>query len=91
MAGDYGLRTFYRAAKADILSLIFFELGLFAWMAIFQIVIFDWQLPMTTVTYWWMMQVCCCGLQVALAGGMLTVARLACFWVIGRGFLSIGG
>lgn len=67
MAGEYGPKTFYRAAKADILSLIFFELGLFGWMAIFQIAIFDWKLPMTTVTYWWMMQVCVHGADIALS------------------------
>lgn len=57
MSGDYGIKTLIRAAKADFLSLVFFEVGLFAWMAIFQIAIFEWQLPMATVTYWWMMQV----------------------------------
>lgn len=29
MAGDYGWKTIVRAAKADILSLTFFEIGLF--------------------------------------------------------------
>ncbi|EME78991.1 uncharacterized protein MYCFIDRAFT_208641 [Pseudocercospora fijiensis CIRAD86] len=58
MTGDYGTKTLWRAAKADFLSLLFFEIGLFAWMAIFQIAIFEWKLEMNTVTYWWMMQVC---------------------------------
>jgi hypothetical protein len=58
MAGEYGLKTLYRAAKADFLSLTFFEIGLFGWMAIFQIAIFNWKIEMNTVTYWWMMQVC---------------------------------
>lgn len=57
MSGEYGLKSFYRAAKADFLSLLFFEIGLFGWMAIFQVAIFQWKLEMTTVTYWWMMQV----------------------------------
>ena len=57
MSGDYGVKTLWRAAKADFLSLLFFEVGLFAWMAIFQIAIFDYRLPMNTVTYWWMMQI----------------------------------
>ncbi|KAF7198637.1 hypothetical protein HII31_00376 [Pseudocercospora fuligena] len=57
MSGDYGIKTLWRAAKADFLSLLFFEIGLFAWMAIFQIAIFDWKLEMNTVTYWWMMQI----------------------------------
>lgn len=59
MAGEYGPKILYRAAKADFLSLLFFEIGLFGWMAIFQVAIFRWELEMNTVTYWWMMQVCC--------------------------------
>ena len=58
MAGQYGVATLWRAAKADVLSLLSFEVGLFAWMALFQIAIFEWRLEMNTVTYWWMMQVC---------------------------------
>jgi hypothetical protein len=57
MAGQYGPKTLYRALKADFLSLLFFEVGLFGWMAIFQIAIFQWKLEMDSVTYWWMMQV----------------------------------
>lgn len=51
MSGDYGPKTVYRTIKADILSLTSFEIGLFGWMAIFQIGIIDWQLEMNTVTY----------------------------------------
>ncbi|KAI7720417.1 hypothetical protein KC353_g2209 [Hortaea werneckii] len=57
MAGEYGPKIVYRALKADALSLLFFEIGLFGWMAIFQIAIFSWELEMPTVTYWWMMQI----------------------------------
>lgn len=57
MAGDYGWKTIVRSAKADILSLIFFEIGLFGWMAIFDILIFDGKLEMNTAVYWFMMQV----------------------------------
>lgn len=91
MAGDYGLNILWRAAKADFLSLLFFEVGLFGWMAIFQIAIFQWKLEMNTVTYWWMMQVCFVfddwysGLQST------DVCRLACSLGIGLAFLSIGG
>jgi Domain of unknown function (DUF4396) len=60
MAGNYGWKTIVRSAKADFLSLTFFEIGLFGWMAIFDLVIFDQKLRMNTVTYWFMMQV---GLQ----------------------------
>src|ERR1700722_9467028 len=93
MAGEYGLNTLYRAAKADVLSLLFFEIGLFGWMAIFQVAIFDWRLQMNTVTYWWMMlvsylvEVMC----VCFRGWLLMLGRSACFLVIGLRFLSIGG
>lgn len=57
MAGDYGWKTIVRSAKADFLSLTFFEIGLFGWMAIFDLLIFDQKLGMNTATYWFMMQV----------------------------------
>lgn len=57
MAGDYGWKTIIRSAKADFLALTFFEIGLFGWMAIFDLLIFDQKLGMNTVTYWFMMQV----------------------------------
>ncbi|KIW03241.1 uncharacterized protein PV09_05462 [Verruconis gallopava] len=57
MANEYGPKVLIRALKADALSLLFFEIGLFGWMAAFQIGIFQWRLPMNTVTYWWMMQI----------------------------------
>jgi hypothetical protein len=57
MSGEWGPKTIWRAAKADFLSLTFFEIGLFGWMAISQIAIFEWQLRMDNVVYWWMMQV----------------------------------
>lgn len=58
MGGGYGPKTLLRAAKADFLSLTFFEIGLFGWMAVFQIAIFRDKLRMNTITYWFMMQVC---------------------------------
>lgn len=57
MTGAYGLGTVFRAAKADILSLTSFEIGLFGWMVAFQVGIFGYNLPITTWTYWWMMQI----------------------------------
>lgn len=57
MSGEYGWKTVWRAAQADFWSLVFFEMGLFAWMAVFQIALFEGGLRMDTVTYWWMMQV----------------------------------
>ena len=57
MSGEYGPKPICRAAKADLLSLTFFEIGLFGWMIIFQVAIFDWKLHTNNVVYWWMMQV----------------------------------
>lgn len=57
MSGDYGWNSVVRAAKADFLSLTFFEIGLFGWMAIFQLAIFQSKLEMDNVVYWWMMQI----------------------------------
>ncbi|KAK4503436.1 hypothetical protein PRZ48_004351 [Zasmidium cellare] len=56
MSGEYGIKTVWRAAKADILSLTSFEVGAFAWMIIYQVGIFNYKLEMTTWTYWWLMQ-----------------------------------
>jgi hypothetical protein len=49
MSGDYGPKSLWRAAKADFLSLTFFEIGLFGWMAIFQLAIFDLKLGLLVV------------------------------------------
>ncbi|KAF2101665.1 hypothetical protein NA57DRAFT_35704 [Rhizodiscina lignyota] len=57
MSGEYGPKTLWRAAKADFLSLTFFEIGLFGWMVAYQVGIWDYRLEMNTWTYWWMMQV----------------------------------
>jgi Domain of unknown function (DUF4396) len=56
MSGEWGPKTLVRAAKADILSLTSFEVGLFGWMVAYQVGIWNYQLEMTTWTYWWMMQ-----------------------------------
>ena len=53
MSGEYGIKTVWRAAKADILSLTSFEVGAFAWMIMYQVGIFDYKLSMLTWTYWW--------------------------------------
>lgn len=57
MSGQWGLKTVWRAFKADILSLTSFEIGLFGWMVAYQVGIFEYRLDMATWTYWWMMQV----------------------------------
>ena len=50
MSGEYGIKTFWRAAKADVLSLTSFEVGAFGWMVIYQVGIFGYKLSMTTWT-----------------------------------------
>jgi hypothetical protein len=45
------------ALKADFLSLTAFEVGLFGWMAIFQLAIFDRGLHPDSPAYWLLMQV----------------------------------
>ena len=46
------------AAKADVLSLAAFEVGLFAWMAVMHFVLFpDPHLQPDTAAYWFLMQV----------------------------------
>jgi hypothetical protein len=50
MSGEYGPKTIIRAAKADILSLTAFEVGLFSWMIIYQVGIWDYKLEMNTWT-----------------------------------------
>lgn len=57
MSGEYGPKTIVRAAKADILSLTAFEVGLFGWMIAYQVGIWGYKLEMNTWAYWWMMQV----------------------------------
>ena len=53
MSGEYGLKSVYRAAKADIVSLTSFEVGAFGWMILYQVGIFDYRLSMLSWTYWW--------------------------------------
>ena len=50
MSGEYGPKTVVRAAKADILSLTAFEIGLFGWMVAYQVGIWDYTLEMNTWT-----------------------------------------
>ncbi|MGI5149342.1 DUF4396 domain-containing protein [Plantactinospora sp. CA-294935] len=50
------VRGIWAAIKADTLSIIAFQLGLFLGMWIYQEIIFAPGLPKTTATYWMMMQ-----------------------------------
>jgi hypothetical protein len=54
-----GLRKgLVEAAKADILSLTAFEIGLFGWMALVQLVLFPHpHLSVSSSAYWFLMQI----------------------------------
>lgn len=64
--------------KADTISLIAFEVGMFAWMAFSNLVLFHPKLEPVEPAYWLMM-------QVAMLVGFLT-AYPANWWLIRRGF-----
>jgi uncharacterized protein DUF4396 len=58
MREDVGrLEGVWQAVKADTLSILAFQVGLFGWMALYHLVI--WRPPLSTAsaTYWFMMQV----------------------------------
>jgi hypothetical protein len=65
------------AVKADTLSLITYEIGLFIWMGLTQLVFFSPKLEPTQPTYWFMM-------QVGMALGLLT-AYPANWWLVKKG------
>ena len=65
------------AAKADTLSLLAFEVGLFGWMALMRFVLFDPPLRPDRASYWFMM-------QVGMAIGFLTSYPVNA-WLIRRG------
>lgn len=50
------LQGIWAAVKADTLSILAFQMGLFAGMAIYQLLLWPEPLPKTTATYWMMMQ-----------------------------------
>jgi hypothetical protein len=73
-----GLREgLVEAAKADVLSLTAFEVGLFGWMAIYQLGVFGGSVPIDSPTYWFLM-------QIGMALGFLTAAPVN-VWLIRRG------
>ena len=77
MSGQYGPKTVWRAAKADVLSLTSFEIGAFGWMVAYQVGIWGYRLGMTTWPYWWMM-------QVGMVMGFITAAPVN-WWLISKG------
>ncbi|KAG7006752.1 hypothetical protein G7Y79_00013g035240 [Physcia stellaris] len=77
MSSEYGIKTVWRAAKADVLSLTSFEVGAFGWMVAYQVGIWGYRMSMTTWVYWWMM-------QVGMALGFATAAPVN-WWLIRKG------
>lgn len=51
-----GIQGIREAIKADTLSILTFQVGLFAGMFIYQMLIFPDPLPKTTASYWFLMQ-----------------------------------
>ena len=47
----------WAAIKADTLSLIAFQVGMYAWMAIYQLLLFHPRLEPNSAVYWFMMQI----------------------------------
>ena len=78
MRGISGWEGIKAALKADTISLIAFEIGMFAWMAVSSLGIFHPKLQPTEPLYWLMM-------QIAMLAGFLT-AYPANWWLIKRGF-----
>ncbi len=76
---DLGVRDGLRAAvKADALSLSAFEVGLFGWMAVMQLVLFtDPHLHPDHASYWFLM-------QIGMALGFITAYPVN-VWLIRRG------
>jgi uncharacterized protein DUF4396 len=58
MRDDVGpLRGIWLAIRADTLSIVAFQVGLFGWMALSHFVIWPEPLHIDTAAHWWMMQV----------------------------------
>lgn len=70
-------RAFIKAIKADTLSLVSFEIGMFGWIAISFLVMLPKMPPVASPVFWFMM-------QVAMVTGFAT-AYPANWWLINRG------
>ncbi len=77
MRGLSGWPGIAAAIKADTVSLIAFEIGMFAWMALTHEVLFKPSLKPTEPAYWFMM-------QIAMAVGFFT-SYPANWWLIRKG------
>jgi hypothetical protein len=69
------------AAKADFLALSAFEVGLFGWMAIMQLVLFPAHLPTDSAAFWFLMQV---GMLIGFA-----TSYPMNWWLIRRGIKEV--
>ena len=69
--------TLLAALKADTLSLTFWQLGMYGWMAVCDFVIFDHILKASTPVFWLMM-------QIAMLFGLLTAYPIN-WWLIKKG------
>lgn len=76
MSGVRGMPSLRAALKADALSLTAFEIGLFGWMAIFQLVLFP-GIMADQAAYWFLM-------QIGMCLGFIT-SYPANWWLIKRG------
>lgn len=70
-------KAFINAVKADTVSLVAFEIGMFAWLAIAFLLILPEEPSVASATYWFMM-------QIAMIVGFIT-AYPANWWLINRG------
>lgn len=66
-----------QAIKADTLSLTFWQIGMYGWMAIATWIIFDHKLHATTPLFWFMM-------QIAMFLGFMTAYPIN-WWLIRKG------
>ncbi len=75
-------QAFRLAARADFLAITAFEVGLFGWMAITQLVLFPSpHLPADTAAFWFLM-------QVGMLTGFVTTYPVN-WWLIRRGIKDI--
>lgn len=77
MGETHRITALWKAIKADTLSLISFEIGLFGWMALVQLVWFPQHLEANDPVFWFMM-------QIGMAIGFLT-AYPTNWWLVRRG------
>lgn len=70
-------KAFINAVKADTISLVAFEIGMFAWLTIAFLWLLPQEPPVASATYWFMM-------QIAMIVGFIT-AYPANWWLINRG------